>query len=59
MESQVTPDLVSSNVRRPALAVGVGIDLVEVDRIQSSAGENGERFKHRVFTAGEIEYCDS
>ena len=58
-ESDIGPDLVSSNVRRPALAVGVGIDLVEVDRIQSLLEKNGERFKHRVFTAGEIEYCDS
>lgn len=59
MEPSSTPDLVSSNVRRPALAVGVGIDLVEVDRIHSLLEKNGDRFKHRVFTDGEIQYCDS
>lgn len=59
MEPSSTPDLVSSNVRRPALAVGVGIDLVEVERIHSLLEKNGDRFKHRVFTEGEIQYCDS
>ena len=59
MEPSSTPDLVSSNVRRPALAVGVGIDLVEVERIHSLLEKNADRFKHRVFTEGEIQYCDS
>lgn len=59
MEPSSTPDLVSSNVRRPALAVGVGIDLVEVDRIHSLLEKSGDRFKQRVFTEGEIQYCDS
>ncbi len=45
--------------RRPALAVGMGIDLTEVDRIQSLLAKNGDRFKQRVFTAGDIAYCDS
>jgi holo-[acyl-carrier protein] synthase len=59
LDPQQVPDLVSSNVRRPALAVGVGIDLVEVDRIQALLEKNGDRFKQRVYTAGEIAYCDS
>lgn len=59
MEPSSTPDLVSNNVRHPALAVGVGIDLVEVDRIHSLLEKNGDRFKRRVFTEGEIQYCDS
>ncbi len=45
--------------RRPALAVGMGIDLTEVERIQSLLVKNGDRFKQRVFTPGEIAYCDS
>ena len=39
--------------------VGVGVDLVEVARIEHSLARFGERFLHRVFTEGEIEYCKS
>src|ERR1044072_8289197 len=39
--------------------LGVGVDIVETARIDHSLGRFGERFVHRVFTAGEIEYCNS
>jgi holo-[acyl-carrier protein] synthase len=39
--------------------VGIGVDLVDVDRIQHSLDRFGERFTQRVFTAGEIAYCQS
>lgn len=39
--------------------VGVGVDIVETARIDRSLERFGERFLHRVFTAGEIEYCQS
>lgn len=39
--------------------LGIGIDLVENARIEHSLGRFGDRFLHRVFTAGEIEYCQS
>ncbi len=39
--------------------LGVGIDIVENARIEHSLDRFGERFLHRVFTAGEIEYCQS
>ena len=39
--------------------VGVGVDLVEVARIEHSLARFGERFLHRGFTEGEIEYCKS
>ena len=39
--------------------LGIGIDLVENARIQHSMERFGERFLHRVFTAGEIAYCQS
>lgn len=39
--------------------VGVGVDIVETARIQHSLDRFGERFLHRVFTAGEIAYCQS
>jgi holo-[acyl-carrier protein] synthase len=38
---------------------GIGVDIVETARIEHSLGRFGERFLHRVFTAGEIEYCNS
>ena len=39
--------------------VGVGVDIVETARIDRSLERFGERFLHRVFTAGEIAYCQS
>lgn len=37
---------------------GIGVDLVEVDRIQESIGRFGTRFLERVFTRAEQAYCD-
>jgi holo-[acyl-carrier protein] synthase len=39
--------------------LGVGVDLVETARIQHSLDRFGARFLHRIFTAGEIKYCQS
>ena len=39
--------------------LGIGIDIVETARIERSLERFGERFLHRVFTDGEIEYCQS
>ena len=36
---------------------GIGIDVVEVDRIGSAIERHGEAFLARVFTAAEREYC--
>jgi holo-[acyl-carrier protein] synthase len=36
--------------------LGIGVDLVECERIQHSLDRFGEKFLHRVFTEGEIEY---
>ncbi len=41
------------------MIVGTGIDIAEVPRIQQSIERFGDRFLHRVYTAGEIQYCDS
>lgn len=41
------------------MIVGTGIDIAEVDRIAQSIERFGERFLQRVFTEGEIRYCDS
>ena len=39
--------------------IGIGVDLVECDRIQHSLDRFGEKFLRRVFTDGEIEYSMS
>jgi holo-[acyl-carrier protein] synthase len=39
--------------------IGIGVDLVECARIQRSIDRFGDRFLHRVFTEGEIEYSMS
>ena len=38
---------------------GIGIDVVEVERVESSIAEFGERFVSRVFTEAERAYCES
>jgi holo-[acyl-carrier protein] synthase len=39
--------------------LGIGVDFVECVRIQRSIDRFGDRFLHRVFTDGEIEYSMS
>lgn len=39
--------------------LGVGVDMVECARIEHSLERFGNRFLQRVFTAGEIAYCES
>jgi holo-[acyl-carrier protein] synthase len=42
------------------MILAIGIDLIEVERIRRAVDHPqwGERFRHRVFTAGEIAYCE-
>lgn len=37
---------------------GIGIDVVEVERIASSMAEFGDRFGSKIFTESERDYCD-
>ena len=37
--------------------VGIGIDVIEVERIDEAVEEFGDRFLERIFTEGEREYC--
>ena len=41
------------------MIVGTGIDIAEVPRIAEAIERFGERFLQRIFTPGEIRYCDS
>ena len=37
--------------------LGIGIDIIEVERIQKSFEKFGERFLKRILHPGEIKYC--
>jgi holo-[acyl-carrier protein] synthase len=38
--------------------LGLGLDATEIDRIQYMLDRWGQRFRQRVYTPGEIAYCD-
>ena len=37
----------------------IGVDIVEIERIQRAVKKYGRRFLERIFTPKEIEYCKS
>jgi holo-[acyl-carrier protein] synthase len=37
---------------------GIGVDLIEIDRIKQAIERNGQRFIDRVYTKAEQEYCE-
>ena len=39
------------------MVVGLGTDLMEIARIQESIDRYGDRFLRRIFTPGEIAFC--
>ena len=39
------------------VVLGVGTDIVEVERIRSAHERHGERFLHRLYTDEELAYC--
>ena len=39
------------------MVIGTGIDVVEIERVARSIERYGSRFLERVYTAGEIAYC--
>lgn len=39
------------------MVLGVGTDLIEIERVQESIERFGDRFLQRVFTPEEIAYC--
>jgi holo-[acyl-carrier protein] synthase len=41
------------------MALRVGVDLIEIERIRRALDRHGESFKRRCFTEAEREYCDS
>lgn len=43
----------------PAGLVGVGTDIIEIDRVKQAVERGGRRFLERVFTPVEQEFCDA
>ncbi len=41
------------------MIIGTGIDIIEVPRVAEAIERFGDRFLRRIFTAGEIQYCQS
>jgi len=39
------------------MITGIGIDVIQNDRIRDSIERFGERFLKRIYTEGEMEYC--
>lgn len=40
------------------MIVGIGVDIVETQRIEGAIERHGHRFTKRLFTPAEIEYCE-
>jgi holo-[acyl-carrier protein] synthase len=40
------------------MVLGLGIDIIEINRIEQSITKFGEKFLTKVFTKKEIEYCN-
>jgi holo-[acyl-carrier protein] synthase len=41
------------------MILGTGVDIAEVPRIRESIERFGERFLRRIYTEGEIQYCEA
>ena len=39
------------------MIVGLGVDLIEIDRVKRAYLRHGQRFINRLFTPGEAQYC--
>ena len=41
------------------MVIGIGIDIIEIDRIKESIDKLGDQFLNKLFTDDEIKYCSS
>lgn len=39
------------------MVLGIGIDIIEIERIKKSIDQYGERFLNKIYTENEISYC--
>ncbi len=40
------------------MIVGIGVDIVDISRLERAIAAHGNRFINRVFTRREIDYCE-
>lgn len=41
------------------MVIGIGIDIIEIERIKQSIDRFGDHFLNKIFTDKEIKYCQS
>lgn len=41
------------------MIIGLGIDIIEIERIKQSVERFGDKFLDRIYTKTELEYCSS
>lgn len=39
------------------MVIGIGVDIVEIERLERAMESHGDRLRDRIFTSGEIAYC--
>ena len=39
------------------MIIGVGIDIIEINRIKESVDKFGDQFLNKIYTESELEYC--
>jgi holo-[acyl-carrier protein] synthase len=39
------------------MVIGIGIDIIEIERIKKSIDDYGDSFLNKVYTINELEYC--
>jgi holo-[acyl-carrier protein] synthase len=39
------------------MVIGIGIDIIEIDRIKKSIDRYGNHFLNKIYTKNELEYC--
>ena len=37
--------------------MGIGIDIIEIDRIRESVDKFGDKFLDKIYTKSELKYC--
>jgi holo-[acyl-carrier protein] synthase len=40
------------------MILGVGVDIIEIERIEAALKVHGDRLRDRIFTAREVAYCE-
>lgn len=40
------------------MIIGIGTDIIEIDRIKGTLENYGEKFRNKMFTQVEIDYCE-